>query len=67
MQAGLNNQENLLVVDNPYYIEKYNAEFEKLWTNFATNTVEAKQHQAASTIQNAYRNKKGYNNSNRKY
>ena len=44
VQAGINNQENLLVVDHPYYIEKYNAEFEKLWTQFAGNVVEAKQH-----------------------
>mgnify|MGYP001947863784 CR=1 FL=1 len=31
-QAGKSNQENLLVVDHPFYIEKYVAEFEKLWT-----------------------------------
>ena len=31
VQAGNNNQENLLVVDNPYYIKKYNDEFERLW------------------------------------
>jgi phosphatidylserine/phosphatidylglycerophosphate/cardiolipin synthase-like enzyme len=30
-QAGANNQENLLVVDHPYYLEKYTAEFENLW------------------------------------
>jgi phosphatidylserine/phosphatidylglycerophosphate/cardiolipin synthase-like enzyme len=42
VQAGLNNQENLLVVDAPYYIEKYNTEFEKLWKNFESNDVDAK-------------------------
>ena len=30
-QAGSNNQENLLVVDHPYYIDKYVAEFNNLW------------------------------------
>ncbi len=34
VQAGKTNQENLLVVDNPYYIEKYNTEFEALWKQF---------------------------------
>jgi cardiolipin hydrolase len=58
VQAGLNNQENLLVVDNPYYLEKYNTEFEKLWKNFAGNTVDGKEHEAATTIQKAYRGKK---------
>lgn len=29
------NQENLIVVDNPYYINRYNEEFEKLWLQFA--------------------------------
>ena len=38
-QAGANNQENLLVVDHPFYIERYTTEFEKLWTNFADQTV----------------------------
>ena len=37
VQAGLNNQENLLVVDNPYYIEKYSKEFERLWMDFESN------------------------------
>ena len=74
VQAGKSNQENILVVDNPYYIEKYNTEFEGLWKQFVTNQVEgekpSKEDQAASTIQNAYRNKKGYqgnNQGNRKY
>ena len=48
-------------MDHPYYIEKYNAEFENLWKQFATNTVEGEQEeQAAKTIQTAYRAKKGY-------
>ena len=34
-QAGSHNQENLLVVDHPFYIERYTEEFEKLWTQFA--------------------------------
>lgn len=39
-QAGSNNQENLLVVDHPYYLDKYSTEFEKLWTQFNKNEVE---------------------------
>ena len=38
-QAGANNQENLLVVDHPFYIERYTTEFEKLWTKFAPQEV----------------------------
>ena len=59
-QAGKNNQENLLVVDHPFYIERYVKEFEKLWTEFASNDV-AKEERAARTIQKAYRNKQNYN------
>ena len=55
-QAGKSNQENLLVVDHPFYLERYTAEFEKLWTQFAPNEVQA-QERAAATIQKAYRNK----------
>jgi phosphatidylserine/phosphatidylglycerophosphate/cardiolipin synthase-like enzyme len=40
-QAGANNQENLLVVDNPFYIKKYTEEFEKLWKQFENSQVEA--------------------------
>ncbi|TNV76500.1 hypothetical protein FGO68_gene16806 [Halteria grandinella] len=65
VQAGKSNQENVLVVDNPYYIEKYNTEFENLWKGFAANSVkpEVREEQAAKTIQTAWRgkqaNKKG--------
>ena len=48
-QAGKSNQENLLVVDHPFYLERYNAEFEKLWTEFAPNAVQAEE-RAAVTI-----------------
>ena len=57
VQAGKSNQENILVVDHPYYIEKYNAEFEGLWRQFEKNAVnsklsqEEKEVQAATTIQ----------------
>jgi phosphatidylserine/phosphatidylglycerophosphate/cardiolipin synthase-like enzyme len=30
-QAGKSNQENLVVIDGKYYIDKYNQEFNKLW------------------------------------
>jgi phosphatidylserine/phosphatidylglycerophosphate/cardiolipin synthase-like enzyme len=54
-QAGKSNQENVVVVDGQYYIDKYNAEFNKLWGQFSTNKVEAKEHAAASKIQNRFR------------
>lgn len=58
VQAGKSNQENILVVDNPYYIEKYNTEFEGLWKQFLINSVkEAKEEQAATKIQGAYKAK----------
>ena len=38
-QAGSSNQENLLVVDHPFYLERYTTEFNKLWTQFAPNAV----------------------------
>jgi phosphatidylserine/phosphatidylglycerophosphate/cardiolipin synthase-like enzyme len=61
IQAGKSNQENLLVVDHPYYVEKYSSEFELLWKNFAKCAVkmteEEKQHEAAKTIQTAWRGK----------
>ena len=56
--AGNANQENLIVVDNQYYIEKYNTEFEKLWKQFAHMQLNCdncgkeknKQQEAATTI-----------------
>ncbi len=63
VQAGKSNQENIIVVDNSYYIEKYNTEFESLWKNFSKNAVscdhdEERQEQAAKTIQTQWRSKK---------
>ena len=39
VSAGKSNQENLMVVDNSFYIEKYSFEFESLWKQFSKNTV----------------------------
>ena len=39
-QAGNSNQENVLIVDHPYYCEKYSKEFDTLWGNFNKNKVE---------------------------
>jgi phosphatidylserine/phosphatidylglycerophosphate/cardiolipin synthase-like enzyme len=36
-QAVNNNQENVLVVDHPYYCESYTKEYEKLWRQFDKN------------------------------
>jgi phosphatidylserine/phosphatidylglycerophosphate/cardiolipin synthase-like enzyme len=63
-QAGSSNQENLLVVDHPFYIERYCNEFEKLWTEFAPNEVAA-QEKAAKTIQKAFRGKQARKPANR--
>lgn len=38
-QAGSSNQENVLVVDHPYYQEKYTTEFEHLWLTFEKNEI----------------------------
>lgn len=54
-QAGSNNQENVLVVDHPYYIEKYETEFNHLWLQFEKNEVLKQQTAAAKTIQKQYR------------
>ena len=56
-----------MVVDTPYYIEKYNTEFEKLWKSFVGNKVEGKEEDAARTIQKAYRGSNNYKGKNPKY
>jgi len=38
-QAGSHNQENICVIDHPYYIEKYIGEFNKLWAGFSHQKV----------------------------
>lgn len=54
--AGSHNQENLAIIDNSYYTEKYTTEFNKLWDQFAKQEVEGKeQHKAAQTIQKQYK------------
>merc|ERR1719231_860366 len=54
-QAAKSNQENVVVLDGRYYIDKYNAEYNKLWSQFSKNEVEIKEHAAASKIQNKFR------------
>ena len=54
-QAGKSNQENVIVVDGKYYIEKYHQEFNKLWGEFSENEVEAKEHKAATRIQRQFK------------
>jgi phosphatidylserine/phosphatidylglycerophosphate/cardiolipin synthase-like enzyme len=54
-QAGSHNQENLMVVDGDYYINKYNEEFNKLWVQFSKNELEHKEHKAARLIQARFR------------
>jgi phosphatidylserine/phosphatidylglycerophosphate/cardiolipin synthase-like enzyme len=57
-QAGSSNQENVLVVDHPYYCEKYSTEFNSLWLKFCKNEVLRQQTKAATTIQKQYRSNK---------
>lgn len=68
-QAGSSNQENVLVVDHPYYCEKYDQEFNKLWDQFQKNEVEAKRQKAAKTIQRTERSRqqKNYHKSTSKH
>jgi len=54
-QAGKSNQENVIVLDGDYYIDKYVQEFNKLWAQFAANKVDADREKAALTIQRKYR------------
>lgn len=60
-QAGKSNQENVVVVDGEYYINKYNQEFNNLWSQFADNELERKQAQAATKIQKQFRSKQASN------
>mmetsp|Transcript_13503 Transcript_13503/g.22996 ORF Transcript_13503/g.22996 Transcript_13503/m.22996 type:complete len:90 (+) Transcript_13503:512-781(+) len=39
-QAGKGNQENVVILDGKYYIDKYHQEFSKLWGQFSDNKVE---------------------------
>lgn len=66
-QAAKSNQENVVVMDGRYYIDKYNAEFNKLWAQFAKNEVEMKEYEAARKIQTKYRKNKAKNNDNRRH
>ena len=57
----------MIVVDGKYYIEKYHAEFSKLWTQFAKNGIEGDEERAALTIQRKFRSKRdGRNDQNRR-
>jgi len=57
-QAGKSNQENVIIVDGDYYIEKYNSEFNKIWAEFSANELERKENKAATTIQKQFKAKK---------
>mgnify|MGYP006100996633 CR=1 FL=1 len=57
-QAGKSNQENVIIVDGDYYIEKYNSEFNKIWSEFSANELERKESKAATTIQKQWKGKK---------
>ena len=38
-QAGKSNQENVIVVDGDFYIDKYVENFEELWKQFSGNQI----------------------------
>jgi cardiolipin hydrolase len=48
--AGAFNQENLLIVDHPYFLQKYRKHYNELWQQFAGDTIEAKENAAATKI-----------------
>jgi cardiolipin hydrolase len=54
-QAGKSNQENVVVLDGQYYIDKYNQEFNKLWAEFNKNELEREESKAAVSIQRQFR------------
>lgn len=56
-QAGKSNQENVIVVDGPYFCEKYNTEFNNLWNQFSTNELERAEAKAATVIQKQWKGK----------
>lgn len=64
-QAGSHNQENVIIVDHPFYCESYHTEFNKLWQQFSKNEIEGKEHKAAVSIQRSERSRqaKKYNKS----
>jgi phosphatidylserine/phosphatidylglycerophosphate/cardiolipin synthase-like enzyme len=65
-QAAKSNQENVVVMDGRYYIEKYDSEFNKLWAQFAGNKVEVDEYNAAKTIQTKFRKNKAKKQDGRK-
>ena len=48
----------MIIVDGDYYIEKYNSEFNKIWSEFSANELERKQNAAATKIQKQFKSKK---------
>merc|ERR1711879_710615 len=63
-QAGKSNQENLLVVDHPFYVKKYVQEFEKLWKQFDKNEVEGDQRRVHNNSR--HNNRRNNNNNNKR-
>ena len=65
-QAGKSNQENVVVVSQKYYIDKYVSEFNNLWGQFSGNELEVKEHKAASVIQKRFRSNQAKKNETNK-
>ena len=53
--AGAFNQENIAIIDNPYYIQKYNGHFTGLWDQFEKNELHRTQVAAVKVMQKNYR------------
>lgn len=53
VQAAKNNQENISIIDHPFYVHEYREEFKRLWAEFSGNEVEVEAYKS--------RGKKRYN------
>jgi phosphatidylserine/phosphatidylglycerophosphate/cardiolipin synthase-like enzyme len=49
--AGAHNQENLLIVSHPYFLQKYRKHYNELWNQFEGDTIKAAENAAATKIQ----------------
>ena len=56
--AGKHNWENVVVIGSEKIVQKYSANFQKLWVDFSRNELEMKHHHAAVKIQNMLRLKR---------
>lgn len=61
VQAASENQENLAIIDDAYFVFEYAEEFKKLWNLFSDNAVEVEQAKTQEK-RKFNKNKSKYNN-----